>query len=221
MSGRVLPFEGSAHDEAQRLLPWLVNGRLEEDERAWLSPHLAACNECREEAEALRSLQSHCRAAASPSTDVDTGWHRVRARLTSGRASSPQPRDTRWWQGLRLRWQPVLLAAQACLLLLVGGVALWHRGIPDERGAATAATYRTLGDATPSARLVVVFDGGVRESRLRRLLQASGARIVDGPNDAGAYTLAVPAARAATVRDALRTSPDIVLVESLDAGPAQ
>ena len=34
MSGRVLPFEGSAHDEAQRLLPWLVNGRLEDRERA-------------------------------------------------------------------------------------------------------------------------------------------------------------------------------------------
>jgi len=62
---------------------------------------------------------------------------------------------------------------------------------------------------------VVVFDPGIDEARLRALLRASEARIVDGPNDAGAYVLAVPAARVAAVRTALRAAPGVRLVESL------
>jgi hypothetical protein len=52
-----------------------------------------------------------------------------------------------------------------------------------------SAPYRTLG-AVPAANpgnLVIVFDPRTDESRMRRLLLASQARIVDGPNDAGAY----------------------------------
>lgn len=214
MSGRVLPFEGSAHDEAQRLLPWLANGRLEDRERARVSAHLDGCVECRREADALRGLHAHCQQAPRPAVDADAGWRRIQARLQQERRL-PQAQAARWWQGLRGRWQPVLLAAQGALLLACG-LVLWRHEAPGAR--AQAAAFRTLGDASPSGRLVVVFDGQLREARLRRLLQASGARIVDGPNDAGAYTLAVPAARVATVRDALRTSPDVLLVESLDAG---
>ena len=50
---------------------------------------------------------------------------------------------------------------------------------------------------------------------MRGLLRASEARIVDGPNDAGAYVLAVPPARVAMVRDALRAAPGVTLVATL------
>ena len=52
---------------------------------------------------------------------------------------------------------------------------------------------------------------------MQQLLRASQARIVDGPNEAGAYVLAVPVGREASVRDALRAAPGVTLVESLDA----
>ena len=52
------------------------------------------------------------------------------------------------------------------------------------------------------------------------LLAASGARIVDGPNEAGAYVLAVPPARLGGVRDALRSAPGVVMVEALP-GPTE
>jgi hypothetical protein len=50
---------------------------------------------------------------------------------------------------------------------------------------------------------------------MRGLLRASDARIVDGPNDAGAYVLAVPQARVTQVRDALRSAPGVMLVATL------
>jgi hypothetical protein len=66
---------------------------------------------------------------------------------------------------------------------------------------------------------VVVFEPGASQARTQQLLRASQARIVDGPNEVGAYVLAVPAARVASVRDALRAAPGVSLVESLDARP--
>jgi hypothetical protein len=75
------------------------------------------------------------------------------------------------------------------------------------------------GPAAADARLVVVFEPGASQARTQQLLHASQARIVDGPNEVGAYVLAVPAMRVARVRDALRGAPGVTLVESLDPEP--
>jgi len=40
MSGRVLPFDPPAHKVADVLLPWFVNGTLDEDELAFVQQHL-------------------------------------------------------------------------------------------------------------------------------------------------------------------------------------
>lgn len=217
MNGRVLPFEGSPHEEAQRLLPWLVNGRLDPDEASWVSAHVEGCDECRLEIRTLRALQMHRLNAPARAGDVDAGWTRMRERLDSLRPPSPAGTWLATWWHARPRWQPLLLAAQAALIVVL---ALALRRAPED-DIPQPAQYHTLGAAPPAAQLVVVFDGDVREARLRRLLQATGARIVDGPSAAGAYTLAVPQARVASVRDALQASPDVVLVERVDAGAAR
>jgi hypothetical protein len=112
--------------------------------------------------------------------------------------------------GLRHRWLHAVIAVQASIILGLGAAWL-HTAVP-------GAAYRTLGAADlPVARMVVVFDPHLSEAQMRRLVRASEARIVDGPTDAGAYVLSVPAARAATVREALRAAPGVTLVENLDA----
>jgi hypothetical protein len=112
-----------------------------------------------------------------------------------------------------MRWT---LAAQV-LLIAALGVQRW----PGE--AVTAPAYRTLG--TPAGpvlagqQLVVVFDPGLSEARMRTLLRASGARIVDGPSEAGAYVLVLPADRVAAVQAGLRAAPGVLLVEPLQPAP--
>lgn len=218
MNGRILPFEDHRHREAQRLLPWLVNGRLEDEERAWLEQHVGDCSACAGELEALRVLQDAClqadgaQDAATASREASAGWQRMRVRLQAAR---PQ-REPRWrvlqrqWMQAP-RWLGATVAAQALLLALVV-VVLWRQPAP--------APYRTLGavPAATSGNLVIVFDPHVRESDMRRMLRASDARIVDGPNDAGAYVLSVPAGRVAMVRAALRAAPGVTLVATLGAG---
>jgi hypothetical protein len=227
VSGSILPFEGRRHAEAQRLLPWLLTGRLEDDEHAWLEAHVSGCGDCRNELEQLRVLRDACAQAegaqadagvaifaeARPgdagSTEADRGWRRLRPLLQPSRMlrehawRAPATRRPRW-----LRWA---IAAQAATLAALA-FALWQPPAP--------ARYRTLGATPPAAtgNLVIAFDPHLDEADLRRLLLASQARIVDGPNDAGAYVLSVPSARLPMVRDALRAAPGVTLVAAL--GPA-
>ena len=222
MSGRILQFQAQRHGEAMRLLPWLVTGRLEDVERGWVESHVAGCAECRQEVDALRELRSNCLAPegrdyARHSNEVDLAWQRLQARLQpalAGRIDArPMPR-----RPLRPRWQRWAIAAQAAVIALLA-VLLWRQPEP--------ATYRTLGAApvenagNAAGNLVIVFDPRTDESRMRRLLLASQAHIVDGPNDAGAYVVAVPPARLAMVRDALRAAPGVTLVAALGPGSAQ
>lgn len=218
MSGRVLRFEGSAHDETERLLPWFVNGTLEDDELANVQQHLAQCARCQQEVETLRQLQAACvhESGTDGSVAMVPAFARLRARIASATARVPRPRWSDmlggWWQAAP--WLRAAIAVQFGVIVLLG---VWLIATPPP------AAYRTLGDAGAAAsavsdtgRLVVMFDPGIDEAQLRRLLQASGARIVDGPTAAGAYVLAVPAARIATVRDALRAAPGVALVETLE-----
>lgn len=222
MSGHVLRFEGSAHTEAQRLLPWFVNGTLKDEELARIELHLRECADCRREADGLRQLQAAFSDTA-PSVDATQSFLRLRRRIEASRVRRPLPRlesIRRTWASTS-PWMRWAVAAQFTAIVVLGGLLF-----VDDR----PATYRTLGDAAVSGqgaasdspdKLVVVFDPQISEAQMRRLLRASGARIVDGPTDTGAYVLVVPARRAATVREALQAAHGVTLVERLtpDDGP--
>jgi hypothetical protein len=213
MNGRILPFEPRGHEEALRLLPWLVNGSLEAEERGWVDAHVAGCADCRRERALLEDLHAACLQEEESDAGVDAGWRRVRTGVQP-RAAAPSP-----WQAWRRQWAHTprwvgwTLAAQAALVVAFGG--LLAMGMP--RVQAPAATYRTLG-ATSTGSLMVMVDPAMREGQWRGLLQASGARIIDGPNAAGAYVLAVPPGHTAYACDALRAAPGVLLVERVDGG---
>lgn len=214
MNGRILPFEPRGHEEAQRLLPWLVNGSLAQEQRGWLETHVAGCASCRGERALLEDLHAVVLAEEESAAGVDAGWRRVRA-CVQPRAPAP----SRWqaWQrqwARAPRWVGWSLATQAALLVALGGLLLFVPPRPD----AVPAAYRTLGTVPPSGNLLVMFDPRLREAQWRGLLQASDARIVDGPNATGAYVLAVPPARAAQACGALRAAVGVALVERLDGG---
>ncbi|HET6804043.1 MAG TPA: zf-HC2 domain-containing protein [Frateuria sp.] len=199
MSGRVLRFGGSAHADVDRLLPWLVNGTLQGEELERVRAHLAGCAACQREEAWLRSLQEACRTEDAATAPSRRAVHR------RGRPAIHHALRRRAWQ----HW---VIAVQAVLVLVLG-VAL----LRPER--APPAAYHTLSAPDASrARLVVVFAPSLSEARMRQLLRACDARVVDGPTAAGAWVLSVPAARATPIREALRAAQGVTLVASLDAG---
>ncbi len=222
MSGKLLQFGGNPHDESMRLLPWLLNGTLDAEARAFVDGHLQGCARCRAELDALRGVQAVCER-----TDGEVlpppAFERLRARIEADEprpAPSLRARLSALANGWRMTpgWLRAVACAQAALLLAF--VAGWWL----LRNPATTPqpAYRTLGSgagtgvvAPGEVRLLLVFAPQTEQGSVSRLLRASGARIVDGPSDAGAYVVAVAARRAAAARDALRAADGVQLVEVL------
>jgi anti-sigma-K factor RskA len=209
MTGRVLPFDASAHAAADALLPFYVNGTLRDEELAFVEQHVAVCERCQREAEWLHELftayadiaelqnaPAEGSAVASLARPIRAGhW---RARVSSG------------WRNAQ-PWVRGLLAAQLAAIAVLGGLLAI-----DTRNE---ATYHALGASSRSAQarnaIAVVFDPSITEAELRRVVHAVGARIVDGPTSTNAFVLEVPATQLDHAMQALRTERTVRFAERL------
>jgi hypothetical protein len=215
MSGRVLHFENPAHREIDALLPWYANGTLSEDECERVEAHLSGCARCQRELDWLRELRAAASEPAPVGDQVEASLERLRGRLDAGaaqRLSSPLRIAREGWRRAP-RWTRWALAAQLVLCAGLAGALVASRA---------PAVYHTLGSGSTAgadeARLVVMFEPSMTESRLHALVQGGGARIVDGPTGTGAYVLAVPRARAGRLLATLRHDRDVQMAETLTPG---
>ncbi|HJU25675.1 MAG TPA: hypothetical protein VJ722_03260 [Rhodanobacteraceae bacterium] len=218
MNGRVLHFETPEHREADLLLPWLFGGTIEPQQRSCVETHLAECVRCQREVEWLRELQAAvadevCREGEA---EFEAAWRRLRGRLESRRTQRAFAALQRARQGWRRAptWTRWVLAAQLAICASLVGVML--------QPSAPSASYRTLAAAPDTsaendARLSVQFDPELSQDRLRDLLHACGARIVDGPTASGAYVLAVPREYAERALAELRESRGVLTASALPA----
>jgi hypothetical protein len=214
MSGQILKFDDSAHRAADAALPWFVNGTLGGDDLALVEQHLRECARCQREVDLLRQLQTVC-ASDAPAPDATPAFRRLYDRINGGRRPGALGDRLR---GLLRRWQLAPgWARWAIAAEFAGMVALAVWVAPP--GGGSAALYQTLGaPAAPTASvgtIAVVFLPEVKESELRRILHAAGARIVDGPTESDAYVLQVPARHREGILATLRADPAVALAQPL------
>jgi anti-sigma factor RsiW len=201
------PAQADPHAQARQLLPWLANGTLAGAERARVEAHLAACPACRARLEWERGL---CDAAQpEPALSAQAAFSRLESRLGPQEPGSGIPFRVKALAAANdPRWLRTVAALQLVLIVVLGLAAVR----PDEGGAA----YRTLGDhAAAQGKLVVSFDPATPAGELQRILQASGARVVDGPTASDAYVLAVAPEQAGPALRRLRAEPAVTLAEPL------
>jgi anti-sigma factor RsiW len=217
MTGRILSFARSAHQSAQELLPWFLNGTLDADEGAQVEQHLRTCAACRSELQCLRELQSaYVEDDLAPAAEAALG--RLLPRLEPA-APQLRPEGSAGvaWAGLFPVWMRVALAAQFGVIFALGWAVLQ----PDRAGpqyhvlAAAGAPARAAGD------LVVVFDPAAPQREVARILRRSDARVVDGPTSSNGFVLAVPKGTVQPALSALRAEPLVLLAAPLEveSGP--
>jgi len=83
------------HQQAWDLLPWLVNETLEPGEREGVESHLAACSECRGEAERCRALEALVRSAEVAPSPHPAQLAQLMRRVDEAERTSKRPRLVR------------------------------------------------------------------------------------------------------------------------------
>jgi hypothetical protein len=214
------------HAETRELLPWLVNGTLAGAELERVQGHIGECPACRE----LLDWEQGLRAARHPEPTL-SARQAIAALLPhlgaqeagsqeAPRADAP-PRPGGHQRGAPGRW-PGLAAAndprwlRALAALQLGIMVALVLALAQARLRAVEPSYQTLGaHAAATGNIVVSFDPATPERELRRILQASGGRIVDGPTAGGAWVLAVEPGGARPAVQRLRAEPVVTLAEPL------
>jgi len=205
---RILPFIVDPHRETRDLMPWLITGRLEAEEKARVEAHLAACEECSRELAGERALAGD---VAELPIATGIGWAAMRDRLdTAARQAAFVPASPLMRRRFTARRIGTMLAAQAALLAAAVTITL--------RVETPMTPYHALGSApaVKGGNAIIIFRPDARESDIGRLLKENNARLVDGPTAASAYVLYIPAATRIHALDRLRGDASVVLAEPLD-----
>jgi anti-sigma factor RsiW len=167
------------HQQTALLMPWYVNGTLNEQEMASVESHLAGCTACRAaldadvaEARALHAGNDEARVAALVA-GRERAFESLRAQLHSG---APHRRPA-----VPARWVPALAA-----LLVIGAVlpAAWLMPGP------TIYHLRTSTVASESPVLQVVFREGTSTEDIDLLIRTSGT-LLGPPTSGGVYRIAL------------------------------
>jgi hypothetical protein len=211
-------------EEAARLLPWYVSGRLPAADHERVARHLEHCAICRDDASHERGVRGLLRGDAPVEYAPQAGLAKTLARIDelgrdapapaapAVRATGGAPRRT-----YAVRWLSAAVLVQALGLGLLGGAFVARRAAD-----AAAPRYQTLSApaqaVAPGARIRAVFTPSTTLGELKALLAAQQLTIVRGPSEAGAYTLGSVDPRFAANRldptiGALRADARVLFVE--------
>lgn len=214
MNARIVSLDPSAHQAMQELLPWYVTGTLSGDELAQVQEHLDGCKQCQSDVDWQRKLQAAVNLPARPVSDVEQALAKLRPQLDASQRTAKRRAPSEFLSKLMRGNQPWMRWALAAQLAVIVGLSVL---LMPQYGQ--IAAYRALGlPKNTIGNVVVVFKPETTEQELRRILHASGARVVDGPTVTDAYLLKVADPQLAQALKALHSEPNVVLAESLNGG---
>lgn len=174
----------SNHEQCWELIPWIVNGRASDAEERSVLAHVEGCAECRDELDRHRQLQKHMRGSDDVIAAPNASWQKLQAQIDVQSAPAVV-------KAYRIR-RPWLVAALWIQLVAIATLA----GALFRSSAPTDPVYTTLSTVeTPDRRAAVrvVFAPEAPLNRINQLLRSVGCDIIDGPSEAGVYTLATAA----------------------------
>jgi len=193
-----IDLEGArCEEEAARLLPWYATGRLPAADVERVAQHLEHCAICRDDVVHERALRQLMKSDDRVEYAPQLGLARTLARIDELGRDAPNPpagADTAVAQPSRrtgaLHWLTAAVVVQT-IGLGVLSASLLHRTPSDM----ARPKYETLSASPvqimPGLRIRAVFAPTMTLAELKSLLVAENLTIVLGPNEAGAYTLAL------------------------------
>lgn len=166
------------------LLPWYINGTLNDDERSAVEALLERSSDARKQHEILKALADQVQ--TEPVMEAsELGWRRlqkdIRADKPSEQAATSPARSDGWWK------QGVAIAAALVIALQVGILS---------QTPATDTSTRLLSEGLPSLEqphwlLQVEFKASAPWQQVSDVLSEIDGRVIDGPSGIGIVRVAV------------------------------
>lgn len=183
------------HLEIQELLPWFVNGSLNEEEHSLVGEHIAECDTCGKAVTQLLSISAQFNAQ-----DPELPHRNINAFIDNLPSQSTNSPGRRWLRP----------AMAACAVIGLAIVLIFTFPSQDR--------YRTLGrsesDLKGRAVIQVVFSPNAREREIRKLLLEDGNEVLSGPSRHGVYRVLLgPGQRSEIYIARLQHNPDVVFVD--------
>lgn len=228
-----IELEGArCNEEAARLLPWYVTGRLSPPDVERVANHLQHCAICRDDMAHESAVRALMKTDSRVEYAPQAGLAKTLSRIDELAREAPQevspPHIPAYMHSRRVGAVQWLTAAVLVQALALGwlGVSLRH---PAAAGAAPSS-YETLSSDTLHApvgpHIRAVFAPTMMLADLHALLAANHLVIVRGPTDAGAYTLTstnpvMSAAQLAPIAATLRRNARVLFAEpAINDAPA-
>jgi hypothetical protein len=221
--------EAKRHEEVWQLLPWYVNGTLDNPERNIVAQHISICQTCEGEIARCRTIASVLHGSdVAAWTPSPAHFTRLMTRIDRESALTTVERCRlhirQWIEKSRLAFQGMSSPLRWALAVQTAVIVLLAAAIVLQTSTAPPLSYRTLSDVvtdpTPDrAHIRVIFTDDMTERELRALLDTVQGTIVAGPSAMAVYTVAVPASaseRTERTRSALatlRAHPKVRLAE--------
>lgn len=169
---------------AEELLPFLVNGTLDANERALVRAQLATDSDLAEQEQVLRRIRTQMQTEETLYSPGEMGLARLMRDLDGQSRIADEPATV-----LGFERRPVFsaLAAAIATVAVISGVNLM-RGASD---APEAPVYyeQASGDAA-DAVLTIAFRPNATQTQMTELMLSYGLVMVDGPSALGLYRVA-------------------------------
>jgi hypothetical protein len=191
--------DARVHDEVTALIPWYVNDSIGEHDRQRLDAHLLLCANCRDVLAQERCIYQGVSVEPAVEYMPAASLKRLQARLdavdAAAPAAAPAEASAAEMPGRRsMPWLGLMAASIAVM-----AVALtWLAADRWTQSRAQAPNYFTVTSAAPRAPgevIRAVFSPTITLIELQAILDAAQLRIVAGPSEAGAYSLAANSQR--------------------------
>jgi hypothetical protein len=215
------------------MIPWLVNGRVGEDERRALDGHLRNCAECRAEFDEQQRVRSamcedRSRVDYAAGASLQKLWARIgHEEPHESTPSSVTPIARKVGSVTRNRvvqWLVAAVAVEAVGMTMLAAASLNKSPVNAATALPAFKTVMTTEIVPTTTALRVVFAQNLTVNEMNTLLHDENLEIVNGPSVTGAYTLATVVspneldARLPEVLASLRTHAGVRLVEPIVHG---